>query len=61
MLSEGKKKSGKGNVSEDSGDDLDDHARGAALDSFEVVIAPTVPGGGKKKSGKKGKGKGKKK
>lgn len=67
--SEGKKRAkGSGNVSDDSGDDLGDHARNQALDSFAVDIAKAVPGAGgastKKKAsggGKKGKGKGKKK
>lgn len=61
--SEGKKKSsGKGHVSEDSGDDLDSQALTVALDSFSIDVGGPRPGGPKKKAGgKKGKGKGKKK
>lgn len=62
--SEGKKPNkGAGHVSEDSGDDLQDHARNEALDSFAIDIGKALPGGGAKKKagGKKGKGKGKKK
>ena len=62
--SEGKKTNkGAGHVSEDSGDDLRDHARNEALDSFAVDLGKNVPAGGAKKKagGKKGKGKGKKK
>ena len=62
--SEGKKNTkGAGHVSEDSGDDLRDHARSEALDTFAIDLMKKVPGGGAKKKagGKKGKGKGKKK
>ena len=62
--SEGKKTNkGAGHVSEDSGDDLRDHARNEALDSFAVDLGKNVPAGGAKKKagGKKGTGKGKKK
>lgn len=62
--SEGKKTNkGAGHVSEDSGDDLRDHARNEALDSFAIDLVKAVPAGGAKKKGggKKGKGKGKKK
>eukprot|EP00904_Undaria_pinnatifida_P003468 jgi/Undpi1/13121/HiC_scaffold_8.g02783.m1 len=61
---EGKKNTkGAGHVSEDSGDDLRDHARSEALDTFAIDLMKKVPGGGAKKKagGKKGKGKGKKK
>ena len=62
--SEGKKTNkGAGHVSEDSGDDLRDHARIEALDSFAIDVGKALQAGGAKKKGggKKGKGKGKKK
>eukprot|EP00752_Nemacystus_decipiens_P006694 g6018.t1 len=61
---EGKsKKKGGGNLSEDSGDDLEAQASKDALDSFAIDLHKGLPGGGgaKKKAGGKKKGKGKKK
>lgn len=58
--SEGKKK-GKGHVSEDSGEDLNDQAQKDALNSFTITKNVPAGGGAKKKAAGKKKGKGKKK
>lgn len=57
---EGKKK-GKGHVSEDSGEDLNDQAQKDALNSFTITKNVPAGGGAKKKAAGKKKGKGKKK